>query len=141
MKHISDFLANYAVEHDYYWLTETDAGNNQQIDKFLLSTQEYALYYNIIESGEFTVNDTNSRVSVVRTIELCLFKKDIKEDLGVNYFPILECLLEKQVDIYKALTKEFEINSATYQNGVDSQDATLAVVKLTITYTENYSNC
>lgn len=143
MIYLPIILEEFCEENDYFLLTETPNGSNIVLDKFLSSGKHYALFYNIIEEGNVGTADSGRIITMQRNVEISLLTKDIKEDEGKNYLPIIQDLIARQMALFRYLLMRVDnILSCTYSSGVDTNDACLAVCRLNLSFEDNYTtNC
>lgn len=136
--------AQYAAENDMFWLLEYPSGANVQLDQFANGKQEFALYHNIIERCQMRPSVSMRTNVLTRTVEFCIFKKSItKDDQGINYHPIIMECSNLAVDFANWLGSQQGITMDSYviETGIDTNDATLVMARLTTTIIEKQTLC
>lgn len=144
MQDIALLSSQYAGENDMFWCLEYPSGANVELDQFANGKQQFALWHNIIERVSMRPSKTMRQNTLVRTIEFYVFQKSkTKDDKGINYHPLIMGCENTAVDFANWLCMQDGVQMDSYiiETGIDTNDATLVMARLTLTITEIVQLC
>lgn len=141
---IREFIADFAIKNNLVFINDTSAGLNIDRDDPADSetpNDKDCIFLNVVETGSMTMREFNRKFEVIRNIEVGLLKRCHKEADGIEYQADFEKLFEVVKKLYLSLNKEFDIQSATFDNAVDSLDSNNVVYKLNFSISEVENVC
>lgn len=143
MLDIRKYLSDYAESKGFKLITETTFGLNvdsdEQVDDLTDAKEE--LFLNVVENGNLATNQFGSSINVTHNYEIGLFKRCIKENDGDEYYNDIQLLIYEMLELYKSLMFDFDIQSATYETGVDALDSNNVAIKLIFSVVEKLDIC
>lgn len=141
---IVEFLEKWSKEHNLDLIIDTSYGLNVDRDENVAdrgsNEDRIGLFYNIIETGNFTVV-SDRKIQLSHNYEIGLLKRCYKETNGIEYYNDINLLLELLRSLFTAIYKDFELMSSTYETAVDSLDNNNVIVKMNFSLTEVINLC
>lgn len=141
---IREYIAKFAKENDLVFINDTAHGLNVDRDEPAdrnSNEDKDCVFLNVIETGSFTMREFGRKFEILRNVEVGFFKRCIKETDGNEYQDDFEKLFELVKKFYISLNKEFDVQSATFDNAVDNLDSNNTVYKLNFSISEVETLC